>query len=121
MRWLILYLRSRSIPATVAVTMCSNAALWSLSRVVDSPAAPAKLALLATIVGALAISPALAGQDPELDKTAAIRWPLRRAAHVTLATAVVTGILSATALTGHPLNQAGPIARNVVGLAGLVA
>lgn len=33
----------------------------------------------------------------------------------------VIAILEATALTGYPLDQAGPIGRNVIGLTGLVA
>jgi hypothetical protein len=65
--------------------------------------------------------PGLVGADPDLDRTAAIAWPPRRAAHVVVAGAAVTGILTATALTGDPLTQAGPIARNVAGLGGLVA
>jgi hypothetical protein len=121
MRWLSLYLRSRSTPTAVAVTVGSTAILWWLTQIVDNPATPAKLALLATTVGAVAIGPGLAGADHDLDRTAAIFWPLRRITHIIVATAAVTAILSTTALTGHPLNQAGPIARNVIGLCGLVA
>jgi hypothetical protein len=40
---------------------------------------------------------------------------------VVLGGATAVGVLAATELTGHPLTQAGPIVRNVVGLTGLVA
>jgi hypothetical protein len=121
MRWLVLYLRSRSAPLAAAVTIGATAILWWLTVIVTNPATPAKLALLATILGAVAIGPGLAGADHDLDRTAAIAWPVRRAVHITVAAGVVTAILGATTLTGHPLNQAGPISRNVIGLTGLVA
>jgi len=74
-----------------------------------------------TYVAPIAIAPSLAGADHDLDRTAAIAWPARRAIHITVAAGAVTAILGATALTGHPLNQAGPISRNVISLAGLIA
>jgi hypothetical protein len=121
MRWLALYLRSRSIPLAAAVTVGATAVLWWLTLIVTNPATPAKLALLATMVGIVAIAPGLASADHDLDRTAAVAWPVRRAIHIALAAGAVTAILSATALTSHPLNQAGPISRNVIGLTGLIA
>lgn len=121
MRWLALHLRSRSIPLAAAVTVGATAILWWLTRVVTNSATPAKLALLATVVGIVAIAPGLASADHDLDRTAAIAWPARRAIHIMVAAGAVSAILSATALTGHPLNQAGPINRNVIGLTGLIA
>jgi hypothetical protein len=121
MRWLVLYLRSRSVPLAAAVTIGATAVLWWLTLIVTNPATPAKLTLLATMLGAITIGPGLAGADHDLDRTAAIAWPVRRAIHIAVAAGAVTAILSATALTGHPLNQAGPISRNVIGLTGLVA
>jgi hypothetical protein len=120
-RWLLLYLRCRSIPVAVAAVLGSTAVLWWLTQLVDSPATRAKLALMAAIAAAVAIAPGLAGADGDLDRTAAIAWPPRRAAHVLAATAAGVGILGATALTGDPLTQAGPFVRNVIGLAGLIA
>jgi hypothetical protein len=121
MRWLSLYLRSRSIPVAFGTVLGSTATLWWLTQVVDSPVAHAKLALLAAVAGTLAMAPGLAGADLDLDRTAAIAWPARRAAHIITANATVVGILTATALTGDALIHAGPIARNVIGLGGLVA
>jgi len=63
----------------------------------------------------------VAGADLDLERTAAIAWPVRRAAHIVTANATVVAILSATALTGDALTHAGPIARNVIGLGGLLA
>lgn len=121
MRWLALYLRSRSAPAAVAAVLGTTAALWSLRHAIDEPQPRGILALLAFLAAAAAIAPGLAGADIDLDRTAAISWPPRRAAHVVVAGAAVIGILAATALTGDPLAHAGPIARAITGMGGLVA
>jgi len=63
----------------------------------------------------------LAGADHDLDRASAIAWPPRRAAHVIVAGAAVVGLLAATALVGEQMAGTGQIARNVAGLAGLVA
>jgi hypothetical protein len=121
MRWLALYLRSRSVPAALAAALGAAAALWWLHHAIDHPQPRPLLALLAAVAGTAAIAPGLAGADHDLDRTAAIAWPPRRAAHITTGAAIVAGLLAATALTGDPLAPAGPIARNVIGLGGLVA
>ena len=48
----------------------------------------------------------VAGADLDLERTAAIAWPVRRAAHIVTANATVVAILSATALTGDALTHA---------------
>jgi hypothetical protein len=120
-RWLALYLRSRSAPAALAAALGSVAALWWLHQALDDPEPRPLLALLAAVAGTAAIAPGLAGADRDLDRTAAIAWPPRRAAHLAVGAAVVVGLLAATALTGDPLAPAGPIVRDVAGLGGLVA
>jgi hypothetical protein len=116
MRWLTLYLRSRAVPVALAATVGSTLALWGLDRWIDAPQVRDPLALLAVLAGAAAFAPGLAGADVLLDRTAAIAWPPRRAAHVLLAGALVLGAVAATALT-----PTGTLARNVTGLTGLVA
>jgi hypothetical protein len=66
-------------------------------------------------IGALSLA------DHDLDRSAVIAWPPRRAAHVIVAGAAVAGLLIATAVGGRPMAGAATIARDVVGLSGLVA
>lgn len=113
MRWLTLYLRSRSVPATLAAVTGSTVALWLLSQSVDAARVRDTLALLAVLVGTAATAPGLAGADPDLERTAAFAWPPRRAAHIILAGAAVLALTA-------PLHT-GPAARNITGMAGLVA
>jgi hypothetical protein len=120
-RLLVLYLRSRRVPAALAVAVGGVAVLWSLSQAADNPAAVATAGLLAAVTGAAAAGPGLAGADIGLDRTAAIAWPPRRAAHVIVAAAAVVGIVAATALTGDQLAPAGRAVRDAVGMSGLVA
>jgi hypothetical protein len=121
MRLLTLYLRSRSAPAALAAALGTTAALWWLHHTIDHPQPRQLLALLAAVAGTAAIAPGLAGADHDLDRTAAIAWPPRRAAHITTGAAIVAGLIAATGLTGDPLAPASPIARDVIGLGGLVA
>jgi hypothetical protein len=121
MRWLALYLRSRSAPAALAAALGTIAALWWLHHAIDRPQPRPLLALLAAVAGTAAIAPGLAGADHDLDRTAAIAWLPRRAAHLTTGAAVVAGLLAATALTGDPLARTEPIVRDVIGLGGLIA
>jgi hypothetical protein len=116
MRWLVLHLRSRSVPVGLAVMIGSTLALWVLSRLTGDPGSRGTIALLAVLAGSGAVAPGLAGADGDLDRTAGIAWPPRRAAHVILAGAAMLGIVAATALT-----DTATLARNVAGLTGLVA
>ncbi|HEV8556218.1 MAG TPA: hypothetical protein VGR06_07470 [Actinophytocola sp.] len=113
MRWLTLYLRSRSVPAALAAVIAGTAALWWLGTTIDDPRIRDTLALLAALTGVAATAPGLAGADPDLDRTAAIAWPPRRAMHVILAGAIITGLAT--------LTHAGPVLRDVTGLIGLLA
>jgi len=121
MRVLMLYLRSRAAPATAIAMLACAAALWALGLAIDNPQGRALTALLGALAATTAIGHGLAGPDHELDKTAAIAWPPRRAAHIILAGAAVLAALAATALAGEQMADAGQLARNVAGLTGLVA
>jgi len=120
MRLLALYLRSRSAPLAAAAAVGSVAALWSIDRATDHRAARV-LALLAVVAATLAAGPGLAGADVDLDRTAAIPWPPRRAAHLVAAGAAVVGVVAATWLTGDQLAPAAQVARDAVGMTGLLA
>ncbi|WNV88406.1 hypothetical protein [Umezawaea sp. Da 62-37] len=118
MRWLTLYARSRQVPASVTALLISTTALWFLTAG-DTPGFRMASIALATAVAVMAVG--LGGQDLDLDRTAAVRWLPRRAAHVLL-----IGTLAATALLA--LQSAGPdlaptafVIRDSAGLMGLAA
>ncbi|MGW2054634.1 hypothetical protein ACWCOZ_12040 [Streptomyces sp. NPDC001840] len=81
--------------------------------------------LLTAVVAVGAVG--LSGQDPALDRTAAIRWGLRRAAHVVGIGAVGAGVLlvlaalSVLEAPGGGELSVGYAVRNSAGLAGLAA
>jgi hypothetical protein len=120
MRWLVLYVRCRRVPAAAGALLAGTAALWALSRLIAAPQPRVMLAALATLVGAAAIAPGLAGADQALDRTAAIAWPPRRAAHLLAATAAVAATVAATTLAGKPMADVAVIVRGAAGLGGLV-
>lgn len=116
-----LYLRSRAVPATAVAVLCCAVGLWALGLAIDAPPGRALAALLAALAGTTALAPGLAGADLDLDRSSAIAWPPRRAAHIILAGAAVVGLLAATAIAGERMASTGLIARNVAGLTGLLA
>lgn len=103
MRWLLLYARSRQMPACLAVVVVSAVAGWAASRVGNGTSGDPQLAALTLAAGATAVSVGLGGQDTALDRTAAIRWAPRRAAHVLLAGAVVAAVPLAVQTMGDDL------------------
>jgi hypothetical protein len=119
-RWTVLYARSRQVPIAAAGLVVVVCGIWLLSRNSWS-LLPASLA----ITGGVAIAAiGLSGQDVDLDRTAAIRWPVRRLAHLLLI-GLVTGalVLAAQQLSDSQIdlwlvvrNSAGAL-----GLAGLAA
>lgn len=118
MRPLRLYLRSRRVPVALATTVTTVAGLAWLNRVTDhTPALP----LLAVLVGAALTGPGLAGDDIELDRTAAWRWPLWRTVHIGAAGVAVVAVVTAPAVVGAPVAPLGQVLRDAVGLVGLVA
>ncbi|MBK3574160.1 hypothetical protein JHN63_10055 [Streptomyces sp. MBT65] len=124
MRWLTLYARSRQVPASLAALVIGAAAVWALSR--DGGGGPGdgdpRLSVLVLALGVMAASIGLGGQDLALDRTAAIRWVPRRAAHVLLAGAVVAAVpLSVRALGSDMGATAAFVLRDSAGLTGLAA
>lgn len=119
MRWWALYLRSRLVPAALAVIGLGTLGAWLATRLTGSPGL--SLTILATSLGVGASTPGLIGADPELERTAAFRWPPRRAAHVLAIAIAVAGATLLTHLTANPLATPGVIIRDAGGLAGLGA
>ncbi|MER7692584.1 hypothetical protein [Streptomyces sp. NPDC097610] len=121
MRWLTLYARSRQVPASLAAVVISAVAVWALagdgSGVIGDP----RLPVLALATGVMAASIGLSGQDFALDRTAAIRWVPRRAAHVLLCGAVVGVVLLTVQAMGEDMAATAFVVRDSAGLMGLVA
>ncbi|MEW2118646.1 hypothetical protein AB0945_26325 [Streptomyces sp. NPDC005474] len=121
MRWLTLYARSRQIPASLAAVLISALAVAVLAP--DGGAGPGdpKLPVLVLAAGVMAASIGLSGQDLALDRTAAVRWVPRRAAHVLLAGAVVAAVLLTVQAVGEDMATTGFVVRDSAGLMGLAA
>ncbi|WP_416981940.1 hypothetical protein [Streptomyces sp. T028] len=121
MRWLTLYARSRQVPASLAAVVISTVAVWALTGDRGGGLADPRLPALVLTAGAMAASVGLGGQDLALDRTAAIRWVPRRAAHVLLAGAVVGAVLLTVQTIGADMATAAFVVRDSAGLMGLVA
>ncbi|MCL6736149.1 hypothetical protein [Streptomyces neyagawaensis] len=120
MRWLTLYARSRQVPASLAAVLVGAVAVWALAGNGDGRSAPL-LPVFALAAGVTAASVGLGGQDVALDRTAAIRWRVRRTAHVLLIGTVVCAVPLVLGALGEDLATAGFLARDAAGLTGLVA
>ncbi|KQX65022.1 hypothetical protein [Streptomyces sp. Root1310] len=121
MRWLTLYARSRQVPASLAAVLVGALAVWSLARDGGGGPGDPRLPVLVLATGAMAASVGLGGQDPALDRTAAIRWVPRRAAHVLLCGAVIGTIVLATQAMGEDRATTAFVLRDSAGLMGLAA
>jgi hypothetical protein len=120
MRWLGLYLRSRGVPAAFAVAVGAVALVWGAwSWFSDEPTVNARAVTLTVMLGVAAFTRTLSGPDESLDRTAAVRWPLRRLVHVLVVGAVIAGLLVATLPTGARFAPAHVVVRNTAGLLGL--
>ncbi|PYC88411.1 hypothetical protein C7C46_00620 [Streptomyces tateyamensis] len=120
-RWLTLYARSRQVPASAAAAAAVALAAWAARQ--DSAAGVPELgtALLALTAAVAGASVGLGGPDVGLDRTAAIRWLPRRAAHVLLIGAVAAGVLLVGRAAGAGLAPVALLVRDSAGLAGLAA
>lgn len=121
MRFLLLYVRSRHVPIALAAAVATVAGLWALGQVAGPDRANPMLGTLAVLVCATVAGPGLAGDDHDLERTAAIAWPPRRAVHLLAVGAVVVGVVTATAAAGERLAPLGQTTRDAVGMTGLVA
>ncbi|MEU7909383.1 hypothetical protein [Actinoplanes sp. NPDC049118] len=122
MRWLTLYLRSRRVPVALAAAGGIAALMWTLWSVFsDSRDVGAAMVILTVLLLVAAGTATLAGPDDTLERTAAVSWPPRRAAHLLVALAVVLVLLMATLATGARFGPAGLVIRDAAGLLGLTA
>ncbi|MFE4516564.1 hypothetical protein ACFRMQ_20505 [Kitasatospora sp. NPDC056783] len=118
MRWLILHARSRQVPASAAAVLFVALALWAFTG-----SGPVGLGTAVQILAAnvAAGSIGLGGWDLVLERTAAIRWVPRRAAHVLLIGAFASAALLAVQAVGPEIAPAGAVVRTSAGLVGLAA
>ncbi|MGW2637897.1 hypothetical protein [Streptomyces sp. NPDC001348] len=121
MRWLTLYARSRQVPASLAAVVIITALGRAWARDGGEGPGDPRLSLVVLGGGAMVMSIGLSGQDLMLDRTAAIRWLPRRAAHVLLAGAFVGTALTAAQAAGEDLLPLALVVRDCTGLMGLAA
>ncbi|GAA1136651.1 hypothetical protein F4556_001921 [Kitasatospora gansuensis] len=121
MRWLTLYARSRQVPLSAAlVALVTLLVRFLVDGGVDgSGDQPVALLVLTASVAAATVG--LVGQDSALDRTAAIRWVPRRAAHVLLVGVFAGAALLAVQAVGPELATTGLVVRACAGLVGLAA
>ncbi|MFB9686400.1 hypothetical protein [Amycolatopsis plumensis] len=115
MRWAALYARSRQVPAAFTALLVATAGLWFLAR--DSWST---LPVMLTLTAGVAVAAiGLSGQDPDLDRAAALPWPIRRFAHLALIGLAAGGAVLAVQELGTSTVAWSIIARDAAGLLGL--
>ncbi|MGW1668228.1 hypothetical protein [Streptomyces sp. NPDC002324] len=122
MRWLTLYARSRQVPVSLAAVVIATVLVWTFAR--DGGGAPgdAKGPVFVLVAWVVAASIGLGGQDLALDRTAAISWRFRRAAHVLLIAVVAGAALLTARTTGEDSwVTTAFVVRDSAGLTGLAA
>ncbi|MFB7373802.1 hypothetical protein ACFC0D_28560 [Streptomyces sp. NPDC056222] len=123
---LALFVRSRTLPGTVAALLGTAAAAawfayWLQSRPGLDHTSRVPVVVLGPLLAASAIGTSLYTASDELDRTATRPWPPRRTAHL-LALTVLAVALLALAVPGHPEEFGGPaIVRNTLGAVGVTA
>ncbi|WP_448330905.1 hypothetical protein [Streptomyces sp. DSM 41534] len=119
MRWLMLYARSRQAPASAAALTLILLVVWALTRGEEGLAAGPRIAALVLAAGVATAAAGLGGPDVALERTAAIRWAPRRAAHILLIGTLIGAGLMASQAAGSELAPAAFIIRDSAGMAGL--
>ncbi len=120
MRPLALYAQSRGVPAALVVLPVVVLIAWSA---LHSPWTPLS-ASLTTLAAVLVTTASLAGQDPELDRSTPVPWPLWRLGHLLLAAVVAAiSVLLVQELGHEPFDTAFVVrdTAGMIGLAGLAA
>jgi hypothetical protein len=115
MRWATLYARSRQAPAAFTALLVATAGVWFLARDSWSP-----IPVVLTLTSGIAVAAiGLSGQDPDMDRTAALPWPVRRFAHLALIGLAAGGAVLAVQELGEVTVDLSIILRDTAGLAGL--
>jgi hypothetical protein len=117
--WLPLYLRARQVPAAVAISAGAVLVVVLVRAALFGHDVAAGLAVLTTALALSPMVPTLGGNDAALEGAVAMPWRLRRAAHLLICSALVTGLLVLARVVGTDFGASGQIARNAAGLMGL--
>jgi hypothetical protein len=116
MRWAVLYARSRQVPAASAALVVAICGMWFLGR----DAWDTILVALALTAGLAVAAIGLSGQDTDLDRTAALVWPVRRFAHLALLGVVAGALVLGMQELGPSAVEVSVVVRDAAGLAGLI-
>ncbi|SDF76555.1 hypothetical protein SAMN05216553_103169 [Lentzea fradiae] len=115
MRPLALYARSRGIPASlVALPVVALASWWMLHDPWTTLGAS-----LTALAAVLVVTTGLAGQDPELDASTALPWPVWRLGHLLVAAVLAAVAMVAVQQFGDVRYELAFIVRDAAGLTGL--
>ncbi|MGX4694573.1 hypothetical protein [Streptomyces sp. JNUCC 63] len=122
MRGLMLYARSRRVPAALGAAVAGMAIAWLLAAVFSDKGEVSSAVLVLTVLLLVAVVTAtLGGPDDTLDRTAARPWAWLRMSHLATALGCVLLLLLATLLTGTRFGPFGSVIRDTAGLLGLTA
>ncbi|MBQ1049902.1 hypothetical protein KBX50_15695 [Micromonospora sp. C51] len=122
MTWMLLYLRSRRVPLALIAAVGGAAVVWGLCLAFAKERDVTAMVVVMTVLLMVAVlSSTLAGPDENLDRTASMRWPWRRAVHLLAGLVVVLAVLLVTRYTGARFGPAALVARDAAGLLGLTA
>lgn len=116
MRWLALYARSRHVPAAVGALLAATVLVWWRAHQVEPGHILPAVALLTAGVAVLSIG--LGSPDVALDRTAAIRWLVRRIGLIALIAVAVVVAVQVSSGSSVPLAV---VARDAIGMCGLAA
>ncbi|MEV4844414.1 hypothetical protein AB0K20_14500 [Micromonospora matsumotoense] len=122
MTWTLLYLRSRHVPLALAAAVGGVAVLWALylAFAKERDVTP-MMVVLTVLLMVTALAPTLAGPDENLERTASVRWPWRRAVHLLAGLLIILAVLLATRHTGARFGPVALVVRDAAGLLGLTA
>ncbi|WP_245006662.1 hypothetical protein [Actinoplanes ianthinogenes] len=118
----MLYLRSRRAPMALAVAGGCAVAMWSLwAALSETRDVDPQMVVLTVLLLVATLTVTLSSPDYALDRTAALSWPPRRAAHLLAMLLIVVGLLAVTLLTPARFGPLAVVLRDAAGLVGLTA
>jgi hypothetical protein len=115
MRWATLYARSRQLPAAFAALLVTTLGVWLPTRDNWNTV----LVVLTLTAGIAVAAIGLSGQDVDLDRAAALPWPIRRFAHLAVIGLAAGTLVLGVQELGTSVVDLSIIARDAAGLAGL--
>lgn len=122
MRFLMLYLRSRRVPAALATAAAGTALVWTVVALFsETRDADLPMVVLLVLLLTAALASTLGSADDALERTGALRWRPLRTVHLLAALAVVLLLVLSTLVTAARFGPAPLVLRDAAGLIGLTA